>query len=130
LRTPSKELGKIREQFAELTKTLAALGESGVVWKTPSTSDSELILAGNLLIAGGADRVDVIDVTNGKKVWTTKVNGEARGLAVANGHLIVSTTQGNIHIFETNGKPVADTSQPPAEKTPPPKVEALYQTAA
>lgn len=130
LRTPSKELGKIREQFAELTKTLAKLRETGVVWQTPSTSDSELILAGNLLIAGGADRVDVIDVSNGKKVWTAKVNGEARGLAVANGRLIVSTTKGNLHIFESAGLPVAKTPQTPSEKTPQPEVEALYQTAA
>lgn len=112
IRTPGPELGKIRSEYAELMKTLQALAETGVVWKTPSTSEAELIVTGNLLIAGGSGRVDAFDIETGKEVWTAKVNGDARGLAVANGHLIVSTTLGNIHVFGKTGQTVADSGSP------------------
>ncbi len=99
IRTPSKEIGKLRTQYAEMLKKLTALEEVGVLWKTPTTSEAELALCGNVLIAGGEDRVDAFDRTDGKRVWTSKVEGEARGLAVAQGCLVVSTTKGHVHIF-------------------------------
>ncbi len=130
IRTPSKELGKIREQYAEMLKSLAALAETGVAWKSPSTCDSELILAGNLVFAGGPDRVDAFDVATGNRVWTTKVDGTASGLAVANGYLIVSTTKGEIQVFADAAKTVANKTQTkPAESKADPQ-PAAYDAVA
>ena len=36
-------------------------------------------------------------VTSGEQVWSANVDGEARGLAVADGRLLVSTTAGKIY---------------------------------
>ncbi len=107
VRTPGPDLAKDRIEYAEVMKTLSELAETGVAWKTPSASEGELILADHVLIAGGSGRVDAFDIATGKEVWTAKVNGDASGLAVANGHLIVSTTEGSIHVFSNAGGAVA-----------------------
>ena len=123
IRTPSKELEQLRTQYAEMLKSLAALAANGVVWKSPSACDSELILTGNLMFAGGPDRVDAFDVATGNRVWTTKVDGTASGLAVANGYLIVSTTKGEIQVFADATKTVAEQarSQSPRKPKPTPR---------
>ncbi len=128
IRNPGKALPKLRLQYAEMLKSLVTLAQTGVVWKTPSTADAELILTGNLLIAGGTDSVEALDITTGQQVWTAKVAGKASGLAVANGHLFVSTTQGNIHVFAEAGQTIAKTAprKPRRQKLmrsikPPPK---------
>ncbi|MFC1479616.1 PQQ-binding-like beta-propeller repeat protein, partial [Planctomycetota bacterium] len=57
-----------------------------------------LIMAGNTLYAGGKESVTAI-TDKGKKLWDRKVNGQVRNLAVADGHLIASTTTGEISCF-------------------------------
>jgi len=61
----------------------------------------EIIVAGNHVIAGGKDRVAVVDGPAGKVVWSHKVEGTVQGLAVADGRLLVSTDNGTIHCFAT-----------------------------
>ncbi len=68
-------------------------------WRVDSNCDAELALCENLVIAGGQDQVEVYDREEGKRLWSAKVTGKARGLAIANGRLIVSTNQGNIYCF-------------------------------
>ena len=69
------------------------------LWKTPSTCADELILAGNILFAGGADRVMAVEADTGKTAWFETVHGAAKGLAVAGGRLLVSTDKGRIYSF-------------------------------
>jgi outer membrane protein assembly factor BamB len=73
--------------------------EPTVPWRVRSDCDAELILSGNMVIAGGQDEVSVFSRTNGEMVWSTKVEGLARGLAIANGRLYVSTDKGRIYCF-------------------------------
>jgi len=70
-----------------------------VPWRVRSDCDAELILCGNMVIAGGEDKVSVFNRNNGQMVWSTKVEGLARGLAIANGRLYVSTDSGRIYCF-------------------------------
>ena len=58
-----------------------------------------LIATGAHLIVGGSNTVFAVDITTGKSVWTGKVDGLAKGLAAANGRLIVSTDNGRLHCF-------------------------------
>jgi outer membrane protein assembly factor BamB len=76
-----------------------------------------LILAGNCLIAGGPNKVAAYDAASGEMLWSAAVEGSARGLAVANGRLLVSTTTGHIYSFARTGSN-AKSIAPPAQSTP------------
>ena len=83
------------------------------LWRTACTACDAVALAGNTLFVGGPDTVIAFDTANGKQVWSGKVRGRARGLAVAGGRLFVSTDTGAIHCFVEGsaGKGAAVTQQ-------------------
>ena len=58
-----------------------------------------LIAIGSHVIVGGSNSVVAVDITTGKAAWTAKVDGVAKGLAVANGQLVVSTENGRLFCF-------------------------------
>ena len=60
-----------------------------------------LILAGDMLFAGGEGSVTAYQVSDGKECWTANVEGGEFGLAAANGRLYASTDLGVIHCFMT-----------------------------
>jgi outer membrane protein assembly factor BamB len=107
-----------------------------IKWRIPSNCDAELVLTSNLVIAGGQGQVNAFNRENGKAVWSAKTDGKARGLAVANGHLYVSTDEGKIYRF-TSGI-VAQAKIPVSTVPPPPvvnpypedKLTAIYEAAA
>lgn len=68
-------------------------------WQTPHGRVYAMILAGNTLVAGGPSSVAALDATSGQMIWQQEVNGQARGLAAADGCLLVSTTAGEIVCF-------------------------------
>lgn len=68
-------------------------------WQTPTDRIYELIVAGEVLVAGGPDSVMLLDADSGDELWKAKVEGQARGLAVISGRLLVSTTTGRIYCF-------------------------------
>lgn len=80
------------------------MAATGVKWTFDSPLDSALILAGNALIAGGKGEVISLDAESGKLLWEAKVDGDARGLAAANGHLVVSTSTGKIYTFSDSSR--------------------------
>ncbi|HUS92401.1 MAG TPA: PQQ-binding-like beta-propeller repeat protein, partial [Phycisphaerae bacterium] len=103
------ESQRLGEQVKDLDKQIAALRaeraewwnkrDEPVRWRTPFEGSDELILAGSTLLAGGPDAVAAFDAQSGRQVWSAKVHGRARSLAVAGGRLIVSTDKGRIHCF-------------------------------
>ncbi|MHC4546698.1 MAG: outer membrane protein assembly factor BamB family protein [Planctomycetota bacterium] len=58
-----------------------------------------MVLTSNLVFAGGQGQVNAFNRENGETVWSEKVDGKARGLAVANERLYVSTDEGKIYCF-------------------------------
>ncbi len=71
-------------------------------WQT-TVSGGQLyraIVAGTLLFLGGVDQVVALNAATSKQVWSVAVDGEARGLAVADGALYVSTDAGKIYCFK------------------------------
>jgi len=89
---------------AKLKKTEADMAAC-VKWRCPTKCPDALILAGNILFAGGKNQVVAVDAATGKKLWTGKVKGTAKGLAVADGRLLVSTDKGLIYNFGPSGAP-------------------------
>ncbi len=105
-------------------------------WRVPSRCDAELILTSNLVFAGGQGQVNAFRRDNGQALWEAKVDGKARGLAVANGRAYVSTDTGKIYCF--TAKRVAKSKTPvpsphvrhAANPYPQDELTTVYEAAA
>ena len=73
--------------------------KSCVRWKRPCRYPYSLVLAGDVLFAGGADEVTAMATADGRTLWSGKVTGRALDLALSGGRVIVSTDQGTLHCF-------------------------------
>ena len=60
---------------------------------------SEVIAAGQEAICGSPGRVSIVDLERQQVRWSHAVEGDAVGLAAANGLLVVSTTSGAVYCF-------------------------------
>ncbi len=107
-----------------------------IKWRAPCTADGELIVTAKCVFAGGQGQVSAFNRQNGEAVWSAKVDGKARGLAVANRHLYVSTDEGKIYCF-ASGKiakrktPVSLVSPlPVVNPYPEDKLTTVYDAAA
>jgi outer membrane protein assembly factor BamB len=58
-----------------------------------------LVATASHVLVGGSNTVVAVDIATGKAAWTGKVDGLAKGLAVANGQLVVSTENGRLFCF-------------------------------
>lgn len=100
-----------KDEIEKLKGEIPQFADVGVRWRHATPHDSALILAGHTLVVGGHDEVVALDAETGSAVWQTKVDGEARGLAVADGHLVVSTSTGKVYSFADSSRqssPLAD----------------------
>ena len=69
------------------------------VWRQTVAYPYALILAGQVLFAGGENEVAAFAAASGEKLWAASVQGRAYDLAVAGGKLYISTDEGFIHCF-------------------------------
>ena len=101
-------------------------------WRVEDVPASALLLAGETLFAGGEGCVVAYEAATGRETWRAEVEGEAHGLAVADGSLYASTSAGLIYRFGT-GAPVAPAAPAAraARDVSPPAVadRALAETA-
>ena len=73
---------------------------NSIIWSVSCDNPCySLIVAGDILFAGGTNTVKAYNILNGNELWSQPVKGQAGGLAFANGKLFVSTDTGNIHMF-------------------------------
>ena len=84
----------------------------------PCKCDQALILADDLLVAGGAEQVVAYDSQTGQIRWSVEVSGQAKGLAVADGRLLVSTDKGLIYCFGSSGGAACARIQAPVATQP------------
>jgi outer membrane protein assembly factor BamB len=128
-----KEAKKLKDLIDNLKKAQTEIKGTGIVWSTPLESVAALVVAGDHVFVGGEKRIDALDGATGKIVWSDEVDGDARGLAVANGHLLVSTTTGKVYAFADSKQPVVDAVlKSNITKNPFPKdnLTKLYEDAA
>jgi len=102
-----EELGALGEQIDARTQDM----EQCLAWKIPCRWPLSLVLAGETLVAGGANEIAGFRVSDGDRRWTFPVEGAAYGVAAADGALFVSTDSGTIHCFRAPGAR-ADASDP------------------
>lgn len=74
-----------------------------VKWRTKCPHSGVMALTKNILLTGGRNEVSAFDVASGKIVWSTKVDGNAKGLAIANGRVLIGTDTGRIYCFGASG---------------------------
>ncbi len=96
--TPEELTKKIAELSASISNITKQLPKC-IRWKRACRYPYSLILASDVLFAGGTNEVAALGTTDGKTLWTNKVTGRALDLAVVDGRLIVSTDRGVIHCF-------------------------------
>ncbi len=92
---------EIRKQIADANDGIRKIADVGVAWQKDTLDDAALLATPNVVFLGGDDKVTAYSADSGDIVWQAAVDGRARGLAVADGHLIVSTDKGSIHTFSS-----------------------------
>lgn len=125
------EADAVREQIRALAAEQKELEPTGIVWSTETEDDQALLAAGNVAIVGGPGRVTAYASDDGRKVWSHELKGDARGLSVSNGRLIVSTDAGAIYCF---GEAESDSARVVTDLRPDPSANdretILYRSAA
>jgi len=102
VRTPiQQQLDRAAEDLAQHNREKV---DPTIRWQVASPCDAELIVCDNLVLAGGQDEVCALSREKGDVVWKAVVEGSARSIAVANGHLLVSTNKGRIYCFAPEQK--------------------------
>lgn len=129
--------GKKAEEARTEIKTLQdenkAFAKAGVIWEIAAPARDSLIVAGDKVIAGGVDQVLILDEATGKLLETLKVKGQARGLAVSDGELVVSTSAGEVIGYGSSksDQPASQINQVTATSPyPEDEMTPVYQQAA
>ena len=94
-------------------------------WSIGHSRVYSMALAGATLLIGGRDSITAVDSATGKRIWRARVDGQARGIAVANGRLVVATSKGRIVCFGRGGaaeRPAVVRAETPAQEPGPPAV--------
>jgi len=81
--------------------------QKSVKWTAPHGRAYCLALAGEALLVGGRGSVTAFNTATGEEIWKAQTEGQVRGLAVADGRLLVATNKGTIVCFaaRTEGIP-------------------------
>ena len=90
-----------RTMFLLTTSKISAMSRSSrrTLWNKSIETGSAMALAGETLFVGSQDKVSAYNAFNGRLLWSNEVPGQALGLTVANGALMVSTDTGAIISF-------------------------------
>jgi outer membrane protein assembly factor BamB len=130
---------KLNEQITALAEKINSAYEQEkrlkttcVRWRYPKKDLRSLLLAGDVLFAGGDGIVVGIEAKSGKQVWKSEVNGAAVALAASDGHLMVSTDQGPIYCFGQTQVAAAKELGPQVQADPYPtdSLTETYRAAA
>jgi len=116
-KSPPPDAAEIEKAASQLKAAQQELAGT-IRWEVPCALHEALILAGDVLLAGGAGQVRALDARSGKTLWDGKVEGNAKGLAAAAGRLLVSTDTGKIYSFAAEGSPRHGTVAQPAAADP------------
>ncbi len=107
----AREFRKEPKKAAEAKSKMKEFMGVGILWQYESEFDDVLIATENAVVAGGPDKVVLLDRENGKLLWQYAVDGAVSGLAVDDGVLVVSTNTGRVYGFHTEA---AEPSEWPA----------------
>ena len=125
-------IADLRNEVDVLRAQQKKVEEAVIVWQRPHWGYCSLILAGDVLFAGGNVKVIAVDSVTGDELWNANVNGRAGGLAVANGRLFVSTDTGAIYCFGKDNAAADAEVKTAVNRSPYPddRLTPLYEQAA
>jgi outer membrane protein assembly factor BamB len=95
-----EDLRNIKTELGGLPKKL----KDCYLWTVECEYPYSMIMAGDVLLAGGENKVGAFSAKDGKEIWSTPVIGIAHGLSIINGGLYVSTDKGHIHCLRNGVK--------------------------
>ncbi len=90
---------ELEEKIETARARLEEIAPIGIDWEVPTEDDMSLLVSGGHVFVGGPGRVTGYRKSDGEQVWEHAVEGEVRGLAVVDDHLMVSTDAGVIACF-------------------------------
>ena len=91
----NEEIKKVEQSIAELTAKMDAC----FVWRKPAADPYSMILADDMLIVGGENKITAVRTSDGVEVWRGEAPGRVYGLSLANGRLLASAGDGAICCF-------------------------------
>lgn len=97
----AEEKQQIAQRLAEIERELDEIADVGIAWRVPCDGSSALLATANLVFVGGQGYVAAYSNESGEEVWRYMVEGEATGLAAAEGAVLVSTDQGEVLVFHS-----------------------------
>ncbi|MFQ6130728.1 MAG: PQQ-binding-like beta-propeller repeat protein [Armatimonadota bacterium] len=122
-----EQLKALAEEEKQNAEELAAC----TPWRFERPGLDSMIVAGDLVLAGGQDAFVAVDRASGKQVASGAVSGAVKGLAAAEGRLFLSTDQGTIYCFASSTPPAGATAaRQPAGPYPRDGRTELYARAA
>ena len=71
-----------------------------LLWLRRNYQAHRIVIADNVLFAGGTDKIFGISLDNGLPVWEGEVEGTVYAMSLANNALYASTNEGNIYCFK------------------------------
>jgi len=121
-------LSKIQVELGEISQQL----QDCYLWTVECKYPYSLIMAGDVLFAGGENKVGAFSAKDGKEIWIAPVTGKAHDLSVINGSLYVSTDKGHVHCFRNGvkGKNKTITAEITTNPYPRDELTELYAEAA
>ena len=97
---------KANERAVQISAKLDAIAadmRDCLLWRVAANHPHALLLAGGVLIAGGDGEIAAFAMADGEALWKRPVDGAAKGLAIVDGALLVSTDTGQVHCFRDGG---------------------------
>ena len=103
-----------------------------MIWLRRNYQAHRLIMCNNVLLAGATDTVYAVNPKNGLPLWKGNVQGTVYAMAVAQGKLFASTSEGKIYCFQSGSKEnkllAMNISQTPGVDSRPENVSAATPT--
>ena len=87
------------KKIADASAEEKRLKATSFKWRHPRKDLRSVLLAGDIVFAGGEGIVIGLDAKTGEQVFESEVDGAAVALAACDGHLVVSSDKGPIYCF-------------------------------
>ncbi len=127
-----EKVDKMKGEIAGLAAQEREVKAASDTWFFEKKGLRSLVMAGDVVIAGGQDQVIAASTDTGKQLWSHAIEGNGAGLGVSDGYLLVSSDSGNIYCFGKTAQSKPEVIQRDIVKSPYPddKKAKLYKESA
>ena len=128
----NKRIDELSKKITNASREEKRLKGSSFQWRYSEKGLRSIILAGDIVFAGGDGIVIGIDSKTGKQVWKNDIDGTAVSLAASDGSLFVSSDEGPIYCFSETPAMTVKHIKPKIQANPYPDdlLSETYRAAA